>query len=126
MAGALANIGNVLFKQTKAKEALSTYEQALKIHTEVGNALGKANTLTNMGSLYSRMRQEEEALDCLRQAMRIFESVGARTKGLEAAEELIRRITREEKPMAGLATDRADQNATADAEAGDADSAPGD
>ena len=92
-AGALANVGNVLRKQGKGAEALSTYEQALEVHTEVGNALGKANTLTNMGSLYSRMRQDEDALDCLRQARRIYETVGARTSGLAAAEELIRRIT---------------------------------
>ena len=72
------------------------------------------------------MRQEEDALDCLRQAMRIFESVGARTKGLEAAEELIRRITGEEKPMARPAPDKADENTTLDAESGDADSASGD
>ena len=93
-AGSQANIGTVLFRQGKLDEARSYFQAALKIHQETGDTLGRANTLTNIGSLYARQRRFQEALEPLEQARILFLEAGARGRGLEAVDKLIKRLRR--------------------------------
>ena len=58
------------------------------------NPLGQANVLTNIGSVLSRQGLLQEALEVLEQARAIYREVGAVTRGLDAAEELIARLRR--------------------------------
>ena len=101
----LGNMGNVHFKEGRPDEALEVYDEALTMHRQIGNLLGQANVLTNIGSVLTRQRQGKEALEVLEQARTIYQDVGARTKGLEAVEQLIerlrRRAERKRKPPPG-------------------------
>ena len=93
-ASALVNMGNVQFRKGRLDEALQLYDRALETHKRIVNPLGQANVLTNIGSVLSRQGLRQEALEVLEQARAIYREVGAVTRGLDAAEELIARLRR--------------------------------
>lgn len=96
-AAALGNIGLVLQKQGKYKEALQHLQAALKIHQELGLKEGEANQLVNIGLVLAFQGKLDEALEVLQAAVAIFNDLKSvkRKEIIEAAIDLIKKEKRE-------------------------------
>ena len=54
------------------------YQQlALKIHREIGNREGEANSLGNIGNLYGEKGESDETLRYYKLALKVFDEIGA-------------------------------------------------
>ena len=60
------------------KEALDSYQKALKLFREVGDRLGEANTLKAIGDVQRFKDNYKEALDSYQKALKLFREVGDR------------------------------------------------
>ena len=60
------------------ERALEFYEQALVIHTEIGNRRNEGTWLGNLGSAYDALGQVERALEFYEQALVIAKEIGDR------------------------------------------------
>ena len=67
-----------LFMQSHYDEALSSYENALKLYRSIGEKRGEANTLKAIGDVLQFFKRSTEALDHYQQAIEIYRQVSDR------------------------------------------------
>jgi len=75
-ANLLDRIGEVYFKMNKFSEALSNFEEALKMHHDLRDKNGMAVSNTNLGLLNSKMEQYREAMKFEMEALKAREDLG--------------------------------------------------
>ena len=73
---ALGNIGLVYSDKGDLDKALEYYQQALKIHRDIGYKLGEASALGNIGLVYSNKGDLNKALKYFQQALKIDRDIG--------------------------------------------------
>jgi tetratricopeptide (TPR) repeat protein len=60
------------------REALQSWEAALKIYREIGDRNGEARSLNNLGSAYDFLGQYPKAIEYYQQSLAIFKDIGDR------------------------------------------------
>jgi tetratricopeptide (TPR) repeat protein/transcriptional regulator with XRE-family HTH domain len=77
-AGALNDLGILLYLAGDYQNAAATLQTALAIYRHLGNRLGQANTLHSTGSTLRRMADYTGAMHALEEALRIYRDLGDR------------------------------------------------
>lgn len=72
----LNETGNILADLDKKQEALSIYQQALKLSELTGEKQVQASILDGLGSVYYSLNKYEEAIDSYNQALKIWHEQG--------------------------------------------------
>ncbi|MDZ8091587.1 MAG: CHAT domain-containing protein [Nostoc sp. DedQUE05] len=72
----LNETGNILADLDKKQEALSIYQQALKLSELTGEKEVQASILDGLGSVYYSLNKYEEAIDSYNQALKIWHEQG--------------------------------------------------
>jgi tetratricopeptide (TPR) repeat protein len=70
--------GRLLAKLGRTDEGLSDFEEALSIHTQSGNAEGRATVLNGLGYIYSVQGRYTEALEAYESCLEAREQIGDR------------------------------------------------
>lgn len=68
------NIGNLLFRQGKFKQALEMHRVNLQVTEEAGDMFSTARVLNNLGSTYQRLGDQEQAMKCFQRSRKIAET----------------------------------------------------
>jgi tetratricopeptide (TPR) repeat protein len=71
LAVSLANYGNVLSHQDSVEAAISSYQQALALNTELGDLYQTSPCLTSIADQYRKLGRYQEALSLYYQAVKI-------------------------------------------------------
>ncbi len=70
-ANVLNNLGQVSRARKDLQAALFSYEQALRICEEIGDAVGQSLTLSDLGNIYADLDRPQQALDYYERALAI-------------------------------------------------------
>jgi tetratricopeptide (TPR) repeat protein len=81
----------VYFSKGNLDEALTQYEEAVKIHKDIGFREGEATALGNIGVIYQDKGDLDQALKYLNEALKIFEEIGM-PEQIEIVKRNIKRI----------------------------------
>jgi tetratricopeptide (TPR) repeat protein len=68
-------LGNAYTELRRFEEAITCFQQALKILGESSDLYNKGTTLNNLGAVYADQRQIEEAITCFQQALKISDEI---------------------------------------------------
>jgi CHAT domain-containing protein len=90
LAYALGNLGQTYTALENQAKALEYYQQALKLHHQVGNRQGEADTLNRIGWVMEKGGQLQAALDLYRQARPMSQKAGYRAVEISALHNLAR------------------------------------
>jgi tetratricopeptide (TPR) repeat protein len=82
------NLGNALFRQKKAKEALQAYQMALN---KQNDPLKKAQIFHNAGTLFLATEQYEQAVDALKMSLRLNPNDNETRYNLALAQALLKK-----------------------------------
>lgn len=63
------------YRTHQYRDALTTYQQVLKIYREVGNEAGESRTLHNLGIISFYLKEPEQAMELLQQSLSIREKI---------------------------------------------------
>ncbi|MFN6468685.1 MAG: CHAT domain-containing protein [Nostoc sp. SerVER01] len=74
----LLNQGIQQYKRSLFREALQSWEQALKIYREIENNEGEANCLNNLGGAYFSLGEYQQAIEYHQQSLAIKREIGDR------------------------------------------------
>ena len=61
------------------RQAIATWEEALKLYRATGDRSGEAVTLNNIGSVYSELGEKQKALEYYSQSLPLFRATGDRS-----------------------------------------------
>ena len=70
--------GNQQFKSSQFRDALQSWQAALKLYREIGNRLGEAQSLGNLGLAYYSLGDYPKAIDFHQQSLAIKREIGYR------------------------------------------------
>ena len=73
---ALGSIGLIYHAKGDLDQALKHFQEALKVHREVGYRQGEANQLGNIGLIYSDKGDLDQALKHFLEVLKVFKEVG--------------------------------------------------
>ncbi|WP_413167829.1 CHAT domain-containing protein [Capilliphycus salinus ALCB114379] len=65
-------------KTSQFREALQSFQQALKIYQEIGDRFGEGSSLNNLGNAYHSLGQYHQAIDFHQQSLTIAREIGDR------------------------------------------------
>jgi tetratricopeptide (TPR) repeat protein len=78
-AAALHNLGSVHIAQGRYDEAVTMYQESLKIKEELGDRSGIASTLGQLGNVHYVQSRYDEAVTMYRESLKISEELGNRS-----------------------------------------------
>ncbi|MBF2063152.1 MAG: tetratricopeptide repeat protein [Calothrix sp. C42_A2020_038] len=76
------------YRRGDYKQALSTYQEVLKIRCQIGDKVGEGQVLNEMGLVYNSLVQNQKALEVLQQALTIHRDLKDRTKEAETLDNI--------------------------------------
>ncbi len=97
--------GEVLRRAEKFEDAITRYEQALRLWQEAGDRAGEAEALSRIGWMHDRMNRWEEAVDLSMRAASLYRQIGGedgQAGALNRAGRLLIRLSRSEEALALL------------------------
>ncbi|MBW4443862.1 MAG: CHAT domain-containing protein [Plectolyngbya sp. WJT66-NPBG17] len=74
----LSKQGYQLLQVSQFGEALTVYQQALKLYQQIGDRVGEGAALNNIGAAYRSFGQYSKALDFYQQALKLYQQIGDR------------------------------------------------
>ena len=75
----LLQTGVQQYRQSKFREALESFQQALVVFQQLKDRAGEGNTLNNIGAVHNKLGQYPKALEFYQQALAILKQVGDRS-----------------------------------------------
>lgn len=76
LALALKNMGIGYYLQGKYVEAINTWQDAMKVYTEMGDKTGVANMLSNQGAVYFNQGDDAKSLELHLESLKMSEELG--------------------------------------------------
>ncbi len=75
-ANCIYKLGEIFFYESRNRDALQAFQQALPLYQKIGSLLGEANCIRSMGDIHFLESRNQDAIDAFQQALPLYQKIG--------------------------------------------------
>jgi tetratricopeptide (TPR) repeat protein len=68
-------LGNIHFRESRNRDAIEAFQQALPLYKKIGHLLGEANCVSSRGQIHIKEGNIEKGKNHLEQALQLYETI---------------------------------------------------
>jgi len=76
-ANCLYRVGEIFFYESRNRDAIEAFQQALPLYKKIGSLLGEANCIRSMGKIHFLESRNQDAIKAFQQALPLYKKIGA-------------------------------------------------